>query len=190
MSDHLLKPVTALGGSGPRTDTLGALTIAERPDVALASLARRRDRDAALAAAAAHALGVALPDVSGWVGREPFGVFWTGPGQWMVEAPHDTHEDLAATLKAAVGDAASVTEQTDAWVRFDVSGGTVAALFERLCPLDVARMAPGTAQRTTIEHLGCFVVRRAADPWFSVLGPRFSAVSLHHALLTAARSIL
>lgn len=167
-------------------DSVGLLHIAEHPNVALASLARRRDGDLS---AAETFLGVALPDVAAWAGNGPFGVFWTGPGQWMVEAPHATHEDLAARLKAAVGDGASVTEQTDAWVRFDVSGPTVGALFERLCALDLPRMATGTAQRTTIEHMGCFVICRKAGLSFSILGPRSSAACLHHALLTTARAI-
>ncbi|MGC2856249.1 sarcosine oxidase subunit gamma [Novispirillum sp. DQ9] len=182
----LLTPLTALGRFEPRVDTVGSLCIAERPDVALASLARRRDKDTA---AAETFLGVALPGVATWAGKDPFGVFWTGPGQWMVEAPFASHEDLAALLKHAVGDAASITEQTDAWVRFDVSGATTPALFERLCPLDLARLATGAAQRTTIEHLGCFVLCREAGRSYTVLGPRSSAASLHHALLTAARSI-
>lgn len=186
---HTLAPITALGGSTARTDTVGALRITECPDVALASLARRRDKDAALAAAAEGFLGVTLPDVAMWAGKEPFGVFWTGPGQWMVEAPFSTHEALERLLKDAVGDAGSVTEQTDAWVRFDVEGDTALALFERLCPLDLPRMAAASAQRTTIEHLGCFVLCREAGRRYSIFGPRSSAASLHHALLTAARSI-
>lgn len=184
-----LTPLTALGGRQPRVDTIGALRITERPDVALASLARRRDKDAALAAAAEGILGVTLPDVATWAGKDPFGVFWTGPGQWMVEAPFSTHEDLAGHLKAAIGDAGSVTEQTDAWVLFDVAGDTLPALFERLCPLDLAGMAAGSARRTTIEHLGCFVLYRATGQGYGILGPRSSAATLHHALLTAARSI-
>lgn len=189
MPDFSLTPLTALGGRTARVDAVGALRITECPDVALASLARRRDKDAALAAAAEGFLGVTLPDVATWAGKEPLGVFWTGPGQWMIEAPHASHEDLAARLKTAVGDAGSVTEQTDAWVRFDVEGATVAALLERLCPLDPARLGDGAAQRTTIEHLGCFVLCRTAGKRYSILGPRSSAASLHHALLTAARSI-
>lgn len=181
-----LLPLTALGHHKARADTVGALHVAERPDVALASLARRPGKD--IAAAEAF-LGVALPDVAAWAGKDPFGVFWTGPGQWMVEAPFASHEDLAARLKDAVGGSASVTEQTDAWVRFDVEGTTTLALFERLCLLDISRLAAGTAHRTTVEHLGCFVLCREAGRSFSILGPRSSAASLHHALLTAARSI-
>ena len=48
--------------------------------------------------------------------------FWMGPEQWMIVAPHATHELLAYQLAALLGDAASVTEQSGAWVTFDVTG--------------------------------------------------------------------
>jgi sarcosine oxidase subunit gamma len=91
-----------------------------------------------------------------------------------------------AQLKPFFGEAASVTEQTDAWVQLEVTG-PLQPLFERLCDLDLDRFGPGSATRTVIEHLGCYAVRRAADK-ITLLGPRSSAGSLHHAILAAARS--
>lgn len=189
MPDHALLPLTALGARTPRVDSVGGLTLTEVADVALASLACRRGCDAALAATAEALLGVALPPVAGWAGADPYGVFWTGPGQWMVEAPYATHEDLPDRLKAVVGDAGSVTEQSDAWVRFDVEGEHALALFERLCVLDLGRMPAATVQRTAIDHLGCFVHCREAGRRYGVYGPRSAAASLHHALLTTARAV-
>jgi len=45
---------------------------------------------------------------------------------WFVEAPFDTHELIADLLRAALGDAASITEQTDAWVAFDLAAPDLA----------------------------------------------------------------
>lgn len=104
----------------------------------------------------------------------------------MVEAAFETHEDIVAALRPAFGDSASITEQTDAWVRFDLTGTGLAAVFERLCALDVRSMQPGDATRTVIEHLGTYVIRGTKG--MTVLGPRSAAGSLHHALVTAARS--
>ncbi len=56
----------------------------------------------------------------------------------MVEAPFATYEDIAAHLKTLFGDAASITEQTDAWVRLDVSAPNLHPLFERLCNVDLS----------------------------------------------------
>ncbi len=189
MADHDLAPLTALGGGAPRVDTIGALTITERPDVALASVAVRRGRDDAFAEAARDLIGAPWPEAAMSSGSGPVRAFWTAPGQWMVEAPFATHEDIAARLKARLVEAASVTEQTDGWVVLDVSGPTVNGLFARLCPLDLEVLPNGATNRTLLHHMGCFVLVRAAGTLVTVLGPRSSAGSLHHALTEAAHSI-
>jgi sarcosine oxidase, subunit gamma len=179
--DHRLKPLTALGHPTPQTDTIGPVTITENAALALASLATRNGRDADVAKAA-KALNITLPPP----GRASENSLWLSPNQWMCDAGFDTHEDIVAYLKPAFGDAASITEQTDAWVRFDLTGPNLHAMFELLCNLDTRAMRPGHATRTVIEHLGCYVT--CTDAGFSILGPRSSAKSLHHALITAAKS--
>lgn len=107
----------------------------------------------------------------------------------MIEAPFASHEDIAAILKPIFGEAASITEQTDAWVRFDVTAANLPGYFERLCNFDLVRAGAGAATRTVIDHLGCYIIRRS-DTLVSLLGPRSSAHSLHHALTTAAKALL
>ena len=181
MPDHRLKPLTPLGNTTPQTDTIGPITITENTTIALASLAIRKGREAD-AATAAKTLNITLPAP----GHASDTALWLGPDQWMIEAPFATHEDIAAHLKPAFKDATSITEQTDAWVRFDITGPNLHSLFELLCNHDTRAMQPGHAIRTVIEHLGCYVTRRGDH--FTILGPRSSAKSLHHALITAAKS--
>ena len=185
---HKLKPMTALGADAPRVDTIGTVTIGENPDLALASLAARRGQADTLAQAVQAALGLDLPVPGKSTRTEEHAAFWMGPEQWMVTAAHDKHELLAAELKAIVDDAGSVTEQTDGWCCFDVTGPALADLFERLSPAPLRQMAPGDATRTTLEHLGVFLWVQAEDK-VAVLAPRSSAGSLHHALTAAAQSI-
>ncbi|MGB5869876.1 MAG: sarcosine oxidase subunit gamma [Albidovulum sp.] len=185
MPDHQLKPLCAMGDYTPRVDQLNGLTIRENPDLAMASVSARMGR-ADDAAKAMKKLGkFNLPGPSEMAGAGPWSAFWTGPDQWMVTAPFASHEDIVGTLKPAFADAASVTEQTDGWVRFEVEGTRVLQVFERLCALDIHAMTAGQASRTVIEHLGCFVLCHAAGQAFSVLTMRSAAASLHHALTTA-----
>jgi sarcosine oxidase, subunit gamma len=179
--DHRLKPLTPLGKAIAQTDTIGPVRIAENATMALASLATRKGREADVARAA-KSLNIILPTP----GRASENALWLAPDQWMVEAAYSTHEDIVAHLKPTFGDAASITEQTDAWVRFDLSGPDLHAMFELLCNLDTRVLQPGHATRTVIEHLGCYVTCTIAG--FTILGPRSSAKSLHHALITAAKS--
>lgn len=180
--------MTALGHAAAKVLDIGPYRIAERFDVALASVATRRGRDADVAKAAKEA-SVPLPQPSSAIAGQPFSGFWLAPEMWMIEAHFDSHEDIAAHLKTLFGAAASITEQTDAWVRFDVSGGNLVALFERLSNLDLSALPEGYASRTVIEHLGCYLIKRASTE-ISLYGPRSSAESLLHALEVAAKSVI
>lgn len=182
-----LHALTALGNAEPQTVAIGSCRISERFDVALASLAARkgREKDVAKAAAAAK---VPLPEPARAAAGTLYSAFWIAPGMWMVEAPFATHEDIVAHLKPSFGDAASITEQTDAWVRFDLSAPDLAPLMERLSNVDFAMAPVGFASRTSIEHVGCYLIRRGAGD-VTLYGPRSSAKSLLHALDVAATSV-
>ena len=181
---------TALGAREPRVDTFDGLSIVEDDMFALASLAMRRGKDGQFARAADRQLAMALPKPGRMVTGDPFSAFWTAPDQWFVQAPLDTHEDLAVMLKKAFKTSASITEQNGGWARFVLRGPGVNAVMERLTMLDVRAMRAGHATRTLVDHLGVFLLCHAAGKHMSILGPRSSAGSLHHALVTAARSAL
>ncbi len=185
---NALQQMTALGNVAAKVLDIGPYRIAERFDVALASLATRRGCDEDVAKAA-HTANVPLPKPSGAVFGQAMSAFWLAPEMWMIEAPLDSHEDIAAHLKTLFGAAASITEQTDAWVRFDLSGGDLFALFERLSNLDLSLLPDGHASRTVIEHLGCYLIRQSAN-LITLYGPRSSAQSLLHALEVTAKSVI
>lgn len=180
-----LKPLTALGAETPASLTHGSLILTERFDVALASVA---ERAAGGLAEAAHSLGLPLPAPARHQMGAVLSAFWVAPGMWMVEAPFASHEDIVAALKPALGAAASVTEQTDAWVRFDLTAPDLVPLFERLSNLDLARAPDGFASRTVIEHIGCYLIRHSAGA-ITLYGPRSSAASLLHAIEVAAAAL-
>lgn len=183
----MLKALTPLGHDAPETVTVGPVTITENLDHALASLAARRGREAEVAAIAA-ANAIPLPGPGKATGAATCSAIWLGPEQWMVQAPYSSHEDIVAILKPLFGETASITEQTDAWVRFDVRAPDLPRLFERLCNFDLTRHGPGSATRTVIDHLGCYVIHQSGNE-VAVIGPRSSAHALHHALIAAARSV-
>lgn len=180
-----LVALTALGARDPAVVTVGPLTITERADVALASVALRRGR---YLGALALAAGVPLPGPARYVVGHPYSSFWVTPEMWFVEAPFASHEAVAAELKAVFTDSASITEQTDAWVILDLAAPDLAPLLERLCNVDYRAAPNGHATRTVIDHLGCYLVRHSQAA-ARVYGPRSSAQSLLHALEVAAASV-
>jgi sarcosine oxidase subunit gamma len=106
---------------------------------------------------------------------------------WLVEASFASHELIADQLRSVLGDGASVTEQTDAWVAFDLDAAELAPLMERLCNVDFATVPDGYATRTVIEHLGCYL-NKSGKGAARIYGPRSSADSLLHALESTAFS--
>jgi sarcosine oxidase subunit gamma len=181
-----LHALTALGAREAATVTVGPLTITERFDVALASVAARRGRSEDLAKGAGAA-GLPLPGPARYEAGKVYAVFWTAPEMWFVEAPFASHELIETTLRAALGNAASVTEQTDAWVAFDLAAPDLSPLLERLCNVDFRTVSDGHATRTMIEHLGCYLIKHGAGS-ARIYGPRSAAESLLHALQVAAAS--
>ncbi len=183
-----LHSLTALGQPTPQTHQVGPYRIEERFDVALASVATRKGR-AADVTKAAKAAGIPLPEAARFTAGNPWSAFWVAPEMWFIEAPFASHEDIVPLVKPAFGDAASVTEQTDAWVRFDISATDLAPLIERLCNVDFAKAPDGFATRTVIEHLGCYLIRHSAGA-VTVYAARSSAKSLLHCLEVTAASVL
>jgi sarcosine oxidase, subunit gamma len=181
-----LRAMTALGAQEAAVVSVGPLTITERFDIALASLAVRRGQDLT---AAAKAASVPLPAPAQYQPGAPYSAFWVTPEMWFVEAPFASHEAIAALLKAAFREAASITEQTDAWVIFDLAAPDLAPVLERLCNVDFCAVPAGHATRTVIDHLGCYLVKLGLGA-ARVYGPRSSAQSLLHAVEVAAASAL
>lgn len=188
MANHDLKPLTALGHDAPVVITHGPYSFTERFDVALASVATRRGRDKDLAKAA-KAAGLPLPAPARSDVGFPYSTFWVAPDMWFVEAPFASHENITDQLKTALGETASITEQTDAWVRFDVSAADLSPLLERLSNLDLVSLPIGYASRTVIEHLGTYLIKRSKTE-VTLYGPRASAQSLLHALEVTAKSVI
>jgi len=185
---HDLSPLTALGATRARVDTHASVTCTEMPDVALASFTARLGSEQAARAVLQSVTG-ATPAGPGRSTIGDIGALWMGPDQWLLVAPINTHEDLAQQLVGASKGVASVTEQTDAWARFDMAGDGVLSVLELLCAANTRSMSMGDATRTSIHHLGCFVQCLAPDR-FAIYGPRASAGSLHHAIVTAMHAAL
>lgn len=179
-----LTALTPLGAAHPQTDQIGTITLAEVTDRALASLTCRNNAMPVFTAAAAG-MGLTLPPPGHWAQGKQTAI-WTGVDQWLIDAPYGP--DLAKDLKSAFGDAASVTEQSDAWARFDISGAAKLDLLERLCPAPSRRMVAGMATRSTVEHIGCLLICEADR--FRLMCARSYAGSLHHAITTVAQGLI
>ena len=184
-----LTAMTALGGDAARDEVIGGIRISEVADTDLASMAVRRGGGDVETASVKMFGG--LPAAGGSLSKGGDRIIWMGVDQYLVEAAPDagSRKSAATRLAAALGAAASVTDQSDAYVRFDLEGDRVADMLARLSAADNAGMDAGAAVRTPIHHMLCLLICREPGQRFTVYGPRSSAASLHHALAAAAGSL-
>lgn len=182
---ELLSPLTALGDAEPFTAQIGDYHLRELTDRAYAGFASRRGREAEARAALQSWLGNPPPGPGRMVGAERCAI-WLAPEQWLVAAPLAVA--VASDLRRAAGSAASITELTDAWCPFVLSGTQTHHVLARLCPLDAENLVNGDAQRTLLHHLNCLVLCESPEE-ITILGPRSSAGSLKHALVTVLEAL-
>ncbi len=131
-----------------------------------------RARDPALLGSA---LGRALPDR---IGTVLDGIARLGPDEWyaLLEA--------GTALPVLTGLPVSVVDVSARALGFTVSGEGARLALERGCPLDLARLAPGSATRTVFETVEIQVWPTAPDA-FHIEVWRSFAPWLWHALAEA-----
>jgi sarcosine oxidase subunit gamma len=188
VSEYRLTPRTAFGAEAPHVVSHGAARLEERPGVALASVAARAGQADAVAAALTALTG-GEAGIGGFYDGTPIALFWSGPSQWFAMADRGGDDMLADTLKAHLGDAASITDQSDGWVAFDLTGARLEAVLERLCNVDLAGFGAGGAVRTVIGHMPAFVLCRSPGAACRLLCMRSMATGFAHAVGTAMASV-
>ena len=181
-----LTALSPLGHTVPHEDIVGAYSIREVTDKAMASINARKGSDAIVKAILTKILKQPAPEVSEFCSGV-IEALWIGQSQWMLVAPLCDHEDIVASFATTFKGKASLTEQTDGWCRFAINGPNLERLCSLLCAVDMRGFIAGKSARTTIEHIGCFVLRYTDDQ-LHIIGPRSSAGSLHHAICEAAKS--
>ena len=115
--------------------------------------------------AAAEAFGVALPERVGQGAVADGKSAWClGPDEWLL------HADAARTAEIVEGFAAirpdaphSLTVISDREITIGIEGAQAAELLSVACPLNLARMEPGTAKRTLFDTAQIVLLRDAPD---------------------------
>jgi len=185
---HNLNPISPLGNRDPISKEVGSYTISEVTAYSLASYSLRKGSEDYAKKKLEQFINSPLPDVM----NSKFGEissFWIGPSQWLIEALVEIHDDLASELSEISMGKASVTEQTDAWCRFDLKGSDLATPLSLLCNVDVPSFKGGEVTRCQMDHLGCFLICRDIKN-ITILGPRSAAESLYHAIIAALTTVV
>ena len=131
-----------------------------RNDLGCATIMARRGADEQLKQRVKTAYGIDL--VVGPRRSASGNVAFLGIGRatWLA-TQDDGGNEFSASLKHAVGDAASVTDQTDGYVIHRVSGPRVRQALAKGFPIDLhsRAFAPGVVAVTAVSHLGAILWR-------------------------------
>ncbi|MGC1305471.1 MAG: sarcosine oxidase subunit gamma family protein [Caulobacteraceae bacterium] len=163
------------------------LNIIERSRLGLATVMVRHGVDAE---AVGRALGIDMPTGPTLAGGGGFRLLGYGPGVWLVmaDAPTEAWCDLLAT---SLQDKASVSDQSSAYVVFEVKGAHARELLQRgaFIDLDTDVFGPGGAAVTVIAHIGVILWRPLVGDGFEVACFRSYADSFRDWLDAAAASL-
>jgi sarcosine oxidase subunit gamma len=150
--DHL-----ALAGRAGEATGDAAVRMAERTLPAAVNL-RGDKSDPAFVAAVREALGLDLPVEPNTVAAgDELALLWLGPDEWLAvahDAPPETEAQLAARLRAALGDHhAAVTEVGESQVCLRLAGPRASDVIAKGCPLDLHPRVFGGPGRCAQSHL-------------------------------------
>jgi len=114
---------------------------------------------------AAAAFGLPLPGKIGQgVATNGRAAWCLGPDEWLLHAPEAEQAAIVADFATARAKAPhSLTVISDREFTIAITGPRAQELLSVACPLDLSRMAPGTAKRTLFDSAQVVLIRDAED---------------------------
>ncbi|WP_428029052.1 sarcosine oxidase subunit gamma [Ancylobacter sp.] len=157
-------PAGAYGAAG-QADGSAGITVSPADEPFIALVAARQGHAASVTDRLSRAFGVDLADRPHAAIEGNSTVVGMAPGRFLVLSK--TEPDLAGTLRAVLGTEAAITEQSDAYVTFDLAGDAVPALLAKgaLIDLDPRVFRPGDAATTVLAHIGATLWRVNEASW-------------------------
>ncbi len=136
------------------------VTVSIRDDLGCATIMVRRGADEQLKQRIKTAYGIDLVAGPRRTASGNVAFLGIGPATWLA-TQDDGGNEFSVSLKQAVGDAASVTDQTDGYVIHRVSGPRVRQALAKGFPIDLhdRAFAPGAVAVTAVSHLGAIIWR-------------------------------
>lgn len=181
-------PASRRPAAGRHGVPTGPAGITIRPlERAVATVAARRGRADAVAAALAAAFGLPVRDAARVAADATHAFAGIAPGRWTVVAAGEA-EALATALVAAVGADAMVVDQSGGQVVLAIEGPQLAPFLAKLAAIDLDPAAtPGDlAVTTSLAHIGATLLRRGTERVELVVGRSFEVSMLRTLAATAA----
>lgn len=155
---------------------------------ALASVSVRRNRLDALVGRVRDAFALQLVHVPKCVIAAPIAFVWAGPGQWLAMADGEGGAAFEQRLRVALGDFASVSDQSDGRTIIRVGGARARDVLAKGVPIDLHPRAfrAGDAAVTTVAHIGVQLWQVDETPTYELIVSRSFAAGFWEGLIDAA----
>jgi heterotetrameric sarcosine oxidase gamma subunit len=191
MTADALLPRAPFAGLAVKPGTGRGVIALDRDGLGLATVHVRRGRSAALAERVRERFGTELPQGPRRTAVGGLAFAGTGPQAWL--AVHEQGGNaFAESLKAAIGDLASVSDQSDGYAVLRLTGPKLRETLYKIVPIDLHPRAfqSGDVVSTLASHIGATLWRLddAADgsPVIEVAVFRSLAADFWHALSESA----
>jgi methylglutamate dehydrogenase subunit D len=172
-------------------DAVPGVVIAEQIDVAICSVLARRGATDRLARAVQSAFALELPLTPHYAGNGTVAFAWAGPGQWLALGERMTGPKHERQLRAAVGDAAAIIDQSHGRTLIRISGPRAREALAKgvLIDLHPAAFGAGSTASTVISHMGVHFWQVDAGPTYEVSVAGSFALSFLEWLTEAAAEL-
>jgi methylglutamate dehydrogenase subunit D len=178
----------------PLTSAPGRGVVAvDRDGLAIARIAAKKDRLAALTSRVRERFGVELPQGPRRVETNGFAFVAVGVETWLAVAESGfASQRFAPSLRDAIDDLATVSDQIGSYAVLRLTGPRVRDALAKFIPLDLhARVFdPGSAASTIASHIPVTLWRLADGsdglPVFELAAPRSYAGSFWHVVVESA----
>jgi sarcosine oxidase subunit gamma len=163
------------------------LDISERDGLGLANVLVRKGQGAALASRLQERFGIGLPSRPGRAVAGEMALMGTGPGIWLAISERGGNA-FAASLREAIGDLASVVDQSDGLAVVRLSGPKVRDVMGKLVAIDLDSdvFKVGDVAVTPAGHIGATLWRLDDLP----AGPSVFELAVHRSFAASFREHL
>lgn len=165
------------------------VSITEQLRTALASLIARRNCVEQLREAIRARWEADLPATPRIAEGKGVRFIWAGPQRWLAASTSINGTALVASLRAATGDIASTSDQSDSRILLAVSGRHARDVLAKGIPIDLypAKFHVGDTALTLAGHVGCQIWQTDDSPTYVLAVPRSYGASVRAWLDEAAR---